>query len=61
VSCNKLKQSVLHAVGDTTDSDTPAGAERFPQLRPACAEPTPGKRSGRREKAARTALARNKI
>jgi hypothetical protein len=39
----------------------PAGAELFPQLRPACAEPTPRKRSGRREKAARTALAGNKI
>jgi hypothetical protein len=41
--------------------NTPAGAELFPQLRPACAEPTPRKRSGRREKAARTALARNNI
>lgn len=41
--------------------NTPAGTELFPQLRPACAAPTPRKRSRRREKAARTALARNKI
>jgi hypothetical protein len=41
--------------------NTPAGAELFPQLRPACAAPTPRKHSRRREKAARTTLARNKI
>jgi hypothetical protein len=39
---------------------TPAGAELFPQMRPACVEPKPRKRNRRREKAARTALARAK-
>jgi hypothetical protein len=40
--------------------NTPAGDDLFPQLRPACVEPIPRKRNRRREKAARTALARNK-
>jgi hypothetical protein len=41
--------------------NTPAGADLFPQLRPACAEPVPRKRSHRREKSARTALTRRKL
>jgi hypothetical protein len=40
---------------------TPAGADLFPQLRPACAAPTPRKHNHRHEKAARTALARRKL
>lgn len=40
---------------------TPAGADLFPELRPACAEPVPRKRSRRRENAARTSLARRKL
>src|SRR4249920_1698085 len=40
---------------------SPAGAELFPQMRGPCAEPVPRKRSRRREKAARSALARNKL
>ncbi|HEV7419832.1 MAG TPA: DUF222 domain-containing protein [Mycobacterium sp.] len=39
----------------------PAGADLFPQMRPACVEPVPRKRNRRREKAARTALARRKL
>jgi hypothetical protein len=41
--------------------NTPAGAELFPQLRPACLAPIPRKRSRRREKSARIALTRRKL
>jgi hypothetical protein len=41
--------------------NTPAGTDLFPQLRAACAEPVPRKHSRRREKSARTALARRKL
>jgi hypothetical protein len=41
--------------------NTPAGAELFPQMRDPCAEPVPRKHSRRREKSARTALARRKL
>jgi hypothetical protein len=37
---------------------TPEGADLFPGLRPACVEPVPRRRSRRREKACRTARAR---
>jgi len=40
---------------------TAAGAELFPQMRPACAAPRPRKRSRSREKALRIARARSKI
>ena len=40
---------------------TPAGTDLFPQMRGPCAEPAPRKHSRRREKAARTALARRKL
>jgi hypothetical protein len=39
----------------------PGGPELFPQLRQACARPTPRKRNRSREKAARITRARNKI
>ena len=41
--------------------NSPAGAELFPQMRGPCAEPVPRKRSRRREKSARTSLARSKL
>lgn len=41
--------------------NSPAGAELFPQLSRACAEPVPRRRSRRREKAARTARERHKL
>lgn len=40
---------------------TPAGDDLFPQMRPACTEPTSRKRNRRREKSARIALARRKL
>ena len=41
--------------------NSPASAELFPQMRGPCAEPVPRKRSRRREKSARTSLARSKL
>jgi hypothetical protein len=41
--------------------NTPAGAELFPQMRGPCAEPVPRRHNRRREKLARTALARRKL
>ncbi|MET4431108.1 hypothetical protein ABIA65_004419 [Mycolicibacterium sp. 624] len=41
--------------------NTPAGAELFPQMRPACVEPQPRKHSRHRERSARVALARSRI
>jgi len=40
---------------------TPAGADLFPQLRPACAEPAPRKRNRHREKSARRTVDRRKL
>jgi Domain of unknown function (DUF222) len=41
--------------------NTPAGADLFPQLRPACAEPVPRPRNRQREKQAHTKRARRKL
>lgn len=41
--------------------NAPAGAELFPQMRDPCAEPVPRRHNRRREKSARTALARRKL
>jgi hypothetical protein len=40
---------------------TPAGAELFPQMRGPCSEPVPRRHNRRRQKSARTALARRKL
>jgi hypothetical protein len=40
---------------------TPDGPELFPQMRPACVEPTPRRHNRKREKAARIRLIRNKL
>ena len=51
-----LDQNLLSAV--LTEPD---GPELFPQMRPACVEPTPHKRNRAMEKAARMRLIRNKL
>jgi len=52
---------VLTSPTGRTYRSSPAGADLFPQLRPACAEPIPRKRNRQKDKAARTSLARRKL